>query len=121
MLNPQFLRFLLVGALNTAFGYGLFALLIWLRLPYPLAIGLATLGGIAFNFQTIGRLVFNGAKGSRRWRFVAVYGVVYLVNLGGVAGLLSLGLGIYAANGLMILPLAALAYVLQKKFVFTAP
>ena len=121
MPNPQFLRFLLVGALNTAFGYGLFALLIWLGLPYPLAIGLATLGGIAFNFQTIGRLVFNAAKGSRRWRFVVVYGVVYLVNLGGVAVLLFFGSGIYVANGLMILPLAALAYLLQKKFVFTAP
>ena len=77
--------------------------------------------GIAFNFQTIGRLVFNAAKGSRRWRFVVVYGVVYLVNLGGVAVLLFFGSGIYVANGLMILPLAALAYLLQKKFVFTAP
>lgn len=122
--NPQFSRFLLVGAVNTTFGYGLFALLTWTGLPYPLAIGLATLGGIAFNFQTIGKLVFKGTKGpigSRLWRFVCVYSVVYLINLCSVAGLLFSGVGIYLANGLMILPLAVLTYILQRKFVFTAP
>ena len=120
--TPQFLRFLLVGVMNTAFGYGLFALLTWLGLAYPMAIGLATLGGIAFNFQSIGRLVFNkGAPLSRMSRFVAVYAAVYAVNIGGVAVLLRVGLtNVYLANALMILPLAMLAYLLQQKFVFTA-
>ena len=120
--TPQFLRFLLVGVMNTAFGYGLFALLTWLGLAYPMAIGLATLGGIAFNFQSIGRLVFNkGAPLSRMSRFVAVYAAVYAVNIGGVAVLVRVGLtNVYLANALMILPLAMLAYLLQQKFVFTA-
>ncbi len=120
--TPQFLRFLLVGVMNTAFGYGLFALLTWLGLAYPVAIGLASLGGIAFNFQSIGRLVFKkGAPLSRMGRFAAVYAVVYGVNIGGVAAFLHFGLNVYLANALMILPLALLAYLLQQKFVFTAP
>ena len=81
--------------MNTAFGYGLFALLTWLGLAYPVAIALTTLGGIAFNFQSIGRLVFKqGAPLSRMARFAAVYGVVYGVNIGAVAALLRFGLDV---------------------------
>ncbi len=120
-MQRQFLKFLLVGGLNTAFGYGVFALLTWWGLPYPAAIGLATLAGIAFNFQSTGRLVFGNAPWQRAPRFVAVYAVVYVLNLGGVAALLHLGLNIYLANALVILPLALIAYMLQRKFVFAAP
>ena len=118
MISKQFARFLLVGGLNTLFGYSLFALLVWLKLPYPLAIGLATAGGIALNFQTTGRLVFGGAPLSRGARFVAVYGVVYILNVAGVAALLSSGLNLYMANALVIIPLALVTYLLQRKFVF---
>lgn len=117
----QFLRFLVVGLINTAFGYGVFALLIWLGLFYPLAIGFATLAGIAFNFQTIGRVVFNGAPWSLLCRFVAVYCIVYCVNVGGVAILLSTGLSIYLASAAILPALAVLAFVLNRKFVFHTP
>ncbi|MGJ7571735.1 GtrA family protein [Variovorax sp. RB2P76] len=120
MLRLQLLRFLLVGALNTAVGYCLFALFTWMGLPYPAAIALATLLGIAFNFQSTGRLVFGGAPPSRLLRFVAVYVVIYGLNVGGVAMLLRTGANIYLANGLVILPLALVAFVLQRRFVFTA-
>jgi putative flippase GtrA len=120
VLNQQLLRFLLVGLLNTAVGYGLFAGFVWAGLPYPVAIALATLLGIAFNFQSTGRLVFGGANLARLWRFAAVYGVVYLINVGAVAALLQVGLNVYLANGLLILPLALIAFVLQRKFVFAS-
>jgi putative flippase GtrA len=118
VLNKQFVRFLLVGGVNTVFGYSLFALLVWFNLPYPIAIGLATLGGIALNFQTTGRLVFGGAPLSRAARFVAVYAVTYVLNVAGVAALLRLGFGLYMANALVIIPLAVVTYLLQRKFVF---
>lgn len=121
MLNRQFLKFLFVGLLNTLFGYALFALFTWMGLAYPVAIGLATLAGIVFNFQSTGRLVFGGAPLSRLTRFIGVYAVVYGMNLAGVALFLHLGLNIYAANALVLLPLALVAYFLQHKFVFNAP
>lgn len=118
MLNPQLLRFLLVGGLNTAVGYGLFAAFTWGGLPYPLAIGLATVLGVAFNFQSTGRLVFGGAPLSRLARFVAVYVVVYLLNVGAVTLLLRAGLGVYLANAVVVLPLALVAFALQRRLVF---
>ena len=66
----------------------------------------------------IGRLVFGGAPLSQLGRFVAVYMVVYLLNVGLVALLLRAGLNVYLANALVILPLALLAFVLQRQFVF---
>lgn len=120
-LTPKLLRFLLVGVLNTAVGYGLFAILIWVDIPYPLAIGLATLGGIVFNFQSTGRLVFADAPRSRLGRFTAIYALLYIMNVGSVAVLLSWGLNIYVANALLILPLALIAFTLQQKFVFSTP
>lgn len=118
MVNSRLLRFLLVGGLNTVVGYGLFAAFTWAGIPYPIAIGLATVMGVAFNFLSTGRLVFGGAPISQLGHFVAVYVVVYLLNVGSVALLLRTGLTVYLANALVILPLAILAFVLQRRFVF---
>lgn len=114
----QLFRFLLVGGLNTAFGYALFAVLTYAGVSYPIAIGLATIGGVLFNFQSVGRLVFGDAPRSRFWRFVGVYCVVYLANLGGVRLLLELDINVYLANAAMLIPLSLLAFVLNRRFVF---
>ena len=117
----QLLRFLAVGGLNTLVGYSLFALLTYAGLAYPVAIGLATVGGVLFNFQIVGRLVFDGAPRSRFWRFVGVYCVIYLLNLGGVRLLLGLDANIYIANALTLLPLSVIAFILNRRFVFNLP
>ncbi|MNU00866.1 hypothetical protein D3C72_2441010 [compost metagenome] len=57
---------------------------------------------------------------SQLGRFVAVYVVVYLINVGSVALLLRAGLSVYVANAMVILPLALIAFVLQRRFVFSA-
>ena len=67
-----------------------------------------------------GRLVFGGARLSQLGRFVGVYGVVYLLNVGSVALLLRAGLNVYFANAVILLPLALVAFVLQRRFVFAA-
>ncbi|MCU9957874.1 MULTISPECIES: GtrA family protein [Burkholderia] len=117
----QLLRFLIVGGLNTLVGYSLFAVLTYAGLAYPVAIGLATIGGVLFNFQSVGRLVFDGAPRSRFWRFVGVYCVIYLLNLGGVRLLLGLDANIYIANALTLLPLSVIAFILNRRFVFNLP
>lgn len=117
----QLLRFLVVGGLNTLFGYSLFALLTYVGLKYPIAIGLATVGGVLFNFQSVGRLVFDGAPRSRFWRFVGVYCVIYLLNLGGVRLLLGFNSNVYIANALTLIPLSVIAFILNRRFVFNLP
>lgn len=44
-----FVKFILVGILNTAFGYGAFALLMYTGLHYSAAVVLSTIAGILFN------------------------------------------------------------------------
>ena len=60
ILERRFIRFLLVGGVKTLFGYGVFFSLIYIGLHYSLAALLGTILGILFNFQTVGRLVFDG-------------------------------------------------------------
>ena len=115
---PRFVRFLAVGGLNTAFGYTLFALLTWIGLPYPWAIGLGTIVGVLFNFQTTGRLVFGTAHKHRLIRFVGAYAFMYILNVGGVALLLDWGLNVYLAGALLLLPMAVVSYLTLRVFVF---
>ncbi|WP_223258608.1 GtrA family protein [Trinickia symbiotica] len=117
----QLLRFLVVAGLNTIFGYSLFAALTYFGMPYPAAIGLATIGGVLFNFQSVGRLVFNGSPHSRFLRFVAVYSLIYILNLGGVRLALELGTGLYLANAITLGPLSLIAFILNRRFVFNLP
>lgn len=119
LFNRQFLHFLLVGGINTVFGFAAFSALVWIGLQYPWAIAISTVAGILFNFQTIGRVVFGDAALHRLSRFVGVYMVLYLLNVLGVAALTMLHLNVYVANALVVGPIAILGYILQKRFVFT--
>ena len=118
MLGKQFIRFLAVGIANSGVGYGLFALLIWCGLSYPVAIALATVAGVAFNFQTTGRLVFGSADKRLMFKFVIVYAVVYVISLGLVTILLRSNLNVYVAYGLSLPIVAVITFFLQRKFVF---
>lgn len=117
----QLIRFLVVGGINTLFGYSVFFALTWFGMHYPLAIGLATIAGIAFNFQSVGRLVFGGAPRSRFWRFVGVYCVIYVLNVSGVHVLVGVGISVYLANVLVLIPLSVLAFLLNRRYVFHCP
>ena len=63
--SRRFLHFLLIGALNTAVGYGLFVLFLWLGLHYALAAAFATVLGVLFNFKSTGGLVFKSKDNTR--------------------------------------------------------
>ena len=117
-----FVRFLLVGALNTAFGYGVFAFLLWLGLHYAVASAIATVLGVLFNFQSTGRLVFDNLNPGGFLAFIQVYVLGYFVNLGFLWVMTRyVGLSAYVAGALMILPMAMLTFFLQRKFVFKNP
>lgn len=76
------LRFLLVGGLNTAFGMGLYCLLIFIGLSYTWATGIAQVLGVLFNFFTTGKLVFNDTDFKHIFRFVITYIATYFINIG---------------------------------------
>ena len=116
--NQQFVKFLLVGVLNSAFGYGCYVALTYVGLHYSIALFFATIFGVLFNFKTTGRIVFQSRENRLILRFVAIYALIYAINVAGVNRLLRFGLNAYVAAAVMILPLAVLAYILNKRFVF---
>ncbi len=118
-MDSRLPKFLLVGVLNTAFGYSLFALFIFLGVHYSLAVLLSTVLGILFNFKTIGRLVFRSHNNRLIFRFVATYGLTYLLNVVILRILDGLRVNMYIAGMLLLIPLALISFVLQKKYVFT--
>jgi len=117
-LDKRFIRFLFVGGINTLFGYALFAFLIYLKFHYSLAVLFGTFLGILFNFRTTGKIVFNNMDNTLLWRFVGVYAVTYLVNVACLKVFDIYKVNILFAGALLVLPVAALSFLLQKKFVF---
>lgn len=118
MLRIQILKFIIVGLLNTIVGYCTYALLLLFGLNYIFALAAATILGVAFNYQTIGRLVFQHKSNSLIFKFVLVYILVFIVNLALIKIFIWLGLNEYASGAIAILPAAALSFLLNKFFVF---
>ncbi|MGC7556563.1 GtrA family protein, partial [Pandoraea pneumonica] len=48
----RLVNYFLVGGLNTLFGYGVFAVCLWIGLHYSLAIAISTVLGTLFNFKS---------------------------------------------------------------------
>lgn len=114
-----FLRFVAVGMLNTAFGYGVYAVFILLELPRPAALAIATVMGVLFNFKTTGRIVFGSRDNRLLLRFVLVYAVMYGLN----TGLLELlcrkvGLGSLVGQAIVLPVVVMVTFLAMKTFVF---
>ena len=114
----QFARFVLVGIMNALFGYGCFALFLYAGLHYPIALFLATVLGIFFNFKSTGSLVFGSHDNRLIFRFIGSYGVIYFINILGIKAFSYVGVVPYISGAILILPMAVLAYIFNKRFVF---
>jgi len=120
-LDPRLVRFLLVGVLNTLFGYLLFALLLFVGIHYAIALLLSTVAGVFFNFRTIGRLVFGSRDDSRIVRFFGAYAVTYVLGAGGLRIAKAAGIDLYLAGATLTLGLAFVSFLLNRRYVFTDP
>jgi len=118
MLGQRFVRFVLVGGLNTGFSYGLYVVLVWVGLHFVVANLLATVAGVFFSFRTQGRFVFRNTDKSLFLRFVPAWFLLWLMNVGLIAGLVRWGLDPYSAGALALVPTVAVSYLVQKHFVF---
>jgi putative flippase GtrA len=116
----QFLRFLVVGGVNTVFGYSVFALFILLHLHYVVAALLGQICGVLFNFKTTGTLVFKNKDNRLIFRFFGVYLFTYLINIGLLKVFDMRGVGSLIAGAIILLPVASVSFLLNKRFVFNA-
>jgi putative flippase GtrA len=117
----RFIRFLAVGALNTAFGYLVFAVAYLTIGSHRAALVIATVIGVLFNFVTTGRIVFGSRDPRRLLPFVASY----VVSLGLNFVLLELLVRVGApplVGQIIALPMVVVTtYVICAKLVFRHP
>jgi putative flippase GtrA len=117
--RSRFLRFLVVGGINTVFGYGVFAALILLGVWYPVAGLVSTVLGVLFNFVTTGTFVFGNRDRSLVLRFSLIYGIGYIVGMAALRLTNALEIPILVASAALILPMAAFSFTLQRLLVFS--
>lgn len=117
--DRRFFKFLLVGGINTLFGYSLYAFFIFLNFHYSLAVLFGTVIGVLFNFKTTGKIVFKSSDNSLLFKFVGVYAVTYVINVSCLKVCDLFKMNMYFAGAILILPVALVSFMLQRRFVFT--
>ncbi len=115
--QTRILHFLAAGGLNTAFGYAVFAALIWTGLGHDTAVVLSTIAGVAFNYGTYGK-VFAAQGFARLPAFVAVYGALLLANVLLLRAFVAAGTGPYLGQALVLTIVIPITYLALKRFVF---
>ena len=115
----EVMRFGIAGAANTVFGFAVYAGLVLLGLSVPVALLIATVAGVFFNFLTFGGYTFRRLQLRRLPRFLAAYTLIYLFNLALLEGFrAAFGLGPIAAQLASLVLVAPAAYLLLKAKVF---
>lgn len=118
LLDVQVVRFVVVGVVNTAFAYGIYAMLLYAGLSYAVANLIALICGILFSFKTQGAFVFRRTANHLLGRFVLSWALIYLVTIAIVGRLIAFGFNAYIAGALAIPFSTALSFLSQKYFVF---
>ena len=118
-MNKEFVRFIIIGIINTIFYYALFSSLIYLNFDYKLAVLIATVIGVFFSFRNFGKYVFDNQNKSLIYRFVFNYILIYFFNIY-IIGLMNeiLLFSFYTAGFVALFPSTLITYMLNKYFVF---
>jgi putative flippase GtrA len=116
--NSQFVKYVLVGLVNTAFSYGVYAALIYIGQAYWIANLWALILGIAFSFTTHGTLVFRNATRATFVRFLAAWTLIYMFNTAVIAALMRASMNAYLAGAIATIPGTLASYFILKLVVF---
>lgn len=125
LFSKQFIRFVFVAGLNTAFGWCVFALLRFLlgltplKDPYVLAAFLGTIISVIFNFKTYGNIVFKNGDNRLIFKFLIVCAITYFINIFGIKVLENVGIDNYIASAVMCVPVGLLNFLFNKVFTYS--
>lgn len=118
LYKHRFSKFILIGIINTVFGYSVFSLIYLNSLSYNLALFLSTAIGIIFNFFTTGRIVFS----NRSWRalppFFFSYCVALALNFVVLNSLVYAGMTPLLAQAAALPVIVVTSYMINARFVF---
>jgi putative flippase GtrA len=117
--HNRLFRFLLVGGINTFFGYSIYALCLFSGLDYSAAYLLALIAGILFSFRSLGIYVFNNPDHRLFGRFLLFWLLLYGLNMIIIPEITNLGPNAYEAGLIMIAPNTIFSYMAQRNFIFS--
>ncbi|HSV47063.1 MAG TPA: GtrA family protein [Ramlibacter sp.] len=112
------LRFLLVGLLNSLFGFAVFSGLSLAGSSNWLSVLGSNMAGLAFNYFTHSALVFRDLSLAKLPRFGAFYTMLVVLNTALLGWLGPKAGGPVMAQALLTPPLAVLSYVALSRWVF---
>jgi len=113
----EIVRYYQAGLINTLFGLGAYALLVWLGMGMFAAQLVAHLMGMAFNYFTYSRHTFRDA-GPAKLRFIMSYAVNYAVSLGTLAAISQIIASPYLAGFVTTVIVSMINYFALKFLVF---
>jgi putative flippase GtrA len=113
-----FIKYLFIGGVNTVFGYAIYWGLLQLDIHFAIAAFISTVLGTIFNFFTMGRLVFNSKNNSSFYKFIFVCVFLYLISTSGIAFIHNFDISYELAGLILIIPRAAIGFLLNKNWVF---
>jgi len=118
-LKPTlFQKYIIIGGVNTLFGYSVFAIFLFLGFHYSLSVLIATVLGVFFNFQTYGKLVFRSHSNHLIGKFILVYVLIYFINVLLIALLDFFRVDLFIAGVIVLFPSAYFGYLLNKRLVW---
>lgn len=116
--NSRSMRFLISGGVNTLFGFMVYSVFILAGSAVWFALISGTVIGAFFNFLTIGGYAFRDLSLDRVPRFLLCYALVYGINLQALEWLSAAVTDKILSQSILVLPIAALSYLLMARFVF---
>jgi putative flippase GtrA len=116
--GQELFLFGLVGAVNTAFGYCVYALCLYIGWTYQVASALSMLSSVVVGFVGQGHIVFKNSEPRRLMRYLLMWlGLLVLYN-SIVGRVMSEGYSPYVGGLFAIPPVIAASFFAQKYFVF---
>lgn len=115
----RFVKFLFVGAINTLFGYSMYALFVTFGFNPSNALLISYILGVFWNFKTTGSIVFRNKDNKLIFKFFISYVFTYYVNSISLNFLIdNLHINKYLAEAIVIPPVAVLSFLIFKTFIF---
>ncbi len=117
---PKIIKFLTVGSLNTVFSYAVYSTLLFTGLPYLLALLIANILGVLFNYFSYGHIVFSKHQA---WlvffKFIIMYTFIFILNALGLSALVTyFQVSPYVGQVLCIIPSVMVSWLLMHYWVF---
>ncbi|MGC6512565.1 MAG: GtrA family protein [Parvibaculales bacterium] len=119
--RTQFYRFLLIGGINTVFGYCVFVIcLVGGGFSKDMSLVATYVLGMTFNFFSIGHGVFANLRMKAVLPFIFIYITVFAINLGLLECFVTSGVHELLAQAVLVLPMALISFA-GFKLIFAKP